>query len=445
MKSGFGFPDTGVTATDRRRILRGTIHSFLIQGFSIVLVFASNWWLVRSTDTTSYGVYVHVFNWVSILSVLVMGGRDDLVLAQLPRYIATGQASRVRRLVRAANGWIFGATLLIGAAFLGLISWIPLRSLSEHRPLFLIAIAAVYFSAFLSLNQMILQALNHIRQSQMVEKLARPLLLIGCTGLFRLSATRLDPQSLVWLGTAVSAACAVLILGLIGRNLQRFPGRRPEEETVERHGRKTTYFFVISLFTLLSTKVTMLILPLFAAEGDIGIFNIAYRFADLLIFPFFLMHSVLPQLFARHTTDEAAYTRSLYNESTRLMTLLSLPLLAVNIFAGRFLLGLFGPAFSAGYQPLVLVSGAQFLFSLFGPANTILMMQGREKYSAIGMGGYVLALIVSSRLLLPVAGITGGALAILISSALYNGLLQIWVYRFYGICTPFLAALIRRR
>jgi len=445
MRLGFGFPDTGVTASDRRRILRGTIHSFLIQGFSVALVFASNWWLVRSTDTKAYGVYVHIFNWVSILGVLVMGGRDDLVLALLPKYLAAGEGSRVRRLVRAANGWVFGATLFIGGAFIGLISLVPLRSLTEHRDLFLIAIAAVYFSATLSLNQMILQALNHVRQSQMVEKIARPLLLIAGTGLFRLSAMRLDPQALVGLGTAVAAGCALLVLGLMVRNLRLRSIVPGSPAPAGRYGQKTIWFFLVSLFNLLSTKVTMLLLPLFAGEGDVGIFNIAYRFADLLIFPFFLMHSVLPQLFARHSPDEAAYTRSLFNESTRLMTLLSLPLLLVNILAGRFLLGLFGPAFVAGYPALVLVSFAQFLFSLFGPANTILMTQGRERYSAIGMGVYVLALLAGSRLMLPVAGITGGALAILASSLLYNVLLNVWLYRFYGICTPFLSFLVKRR
>jgi len=68
------FLKEGVTATDRRRIIRGTLHSFLIQGISIGLVFVSNLWLVRSSNAQAYGDYVHVFNWVSILSVLVMGG-----------------------------------------------------------------------------------------------------------------------------------------------------------------------------------------------------------------------------------------------------------------------------------------------------------------------------------------------------------------------------------
>jgi O-antigen/teichoic acid export membrane protein len=157
------------------------------------------------------------------------------------------------------------------------------------------------------------------------------------------------------------------------------------------------------------------------------------------------MHSVLPQLFARHSMTEKDYTRSLFNESTRLMTLIALPLLLLNILAGPFLLRLFGPAFATGYKALVYISLAQFLFSLFGPANTILMMQGREKYSAGCLLVYVLVLAGSSYWLIPAAGITGGALAILISSAVYNGSLNILTWRIYGICTPFLLFLRQRR
>ncbi|HEV9038663.1 MAG TPA: polysaccharide biosynthesis C-terminal domain-containing protein, partial [Puia sp.] len=177
----------------------------------------------------------------------------------------------------------------------------------------------------------------------------------------------------------------------------------------------------------------------------VGIFNISQKFADLLIFPFFLMHTVLPQLFARHSQEEVGYTRSLFRESNRLMALLAVPLLGVDLLAGPFLLRLFGPAFAAGYTALVYISLAQFLFSLFGPTNTILMMQGKERSSAICLLVYVGLLVLVSRLLIPVSGITGGALAILISSAGYNILLAVIVYRQYGICSPFLSWIVGRR
>ena len=123
----------------------------------------------------------------------------------------------------------------------------------------------------------------------------------------------------------------------------------------------------------------------------------------------------------------------------------TVPLLLVALAAVLLLLTLILRFKLHAFIALVLVSLAQFLFSLFGPANTILMMQDRERYSAYGMGVYVLALFICSRLLLPIAGITGGALAILISSFLYNVLLNVWVYRFYGMVTPFLSFPIKRR
>jgi O-antigen/teichoic acid export membrane protein len=181
----------------------------------------------------------------------------------------------------------------------------------------------------------------------------------------------------------------------------------------------------------------MLILPVYLPPKDVGIFNIAYRFADLLIFPFFLMHTVLPQLFARHAVTGRAYTQSLFSESNKLMTLLSLPLLLVNVVAGALLLRLFGPEFSAGYAAVIYISVAQFLFSVFGPANTILMMQDREKYSAGCLLLYVVMLAGTSWWLIPAGGITGGALAIMISSAAYNIVLAVTLYRVCGVRSPF--------
>jgi O-antigen/teichoic acid export membrane protein len=437
------FLNEGVTATDRRRIIRGTMHSFLIQGISIGLVFGSNLWLVRSSDAQAYGDYVHVFNWVSILAVLVMGGRDDLVLAQLPKYLGAGRHGQLVRLIQKANGFIFLSALVVCGAFLTIISAFPIQSLSQHRSLFLVAMAAVYFSAGLTLNQMILQALNHVRSSQIVEKIARPLLLVLFTGLFRLTATALDAHGLVVMGTLASGISCLFIFAIVFRRAGKFTVSAGEKPVDETHTTRTVYFFLISVLYLLSTKVTMLVLPLFNPESAIGIFNISYRFADLLIFPFFLMHAVLPQLFARHDMDEKEYTRSLFRQSNKMMTLMALPLLLFNILAGPFLLRLFGPVFQTGYTAMIYISLAQFLFSVFGPTNTILMTQGRERYSAFCLLVYVILLAVTSWLLIPVSGITGGALAILLSSAGYNILLAVIVYRLYGICSPFFTFFFR--
>ncbi|HUB61672.1 MAG TPA: polysaccharide biosynthesis C-terminal domain-containing protein [Puia sp.] len=435
---------TRVNESDRRLIRRGTLESFLIQGGSVALVFSGNLFLVRSSDPDSYGLYVHVFNWVSILSVVVMWGRDDLVLVKLPRY-AHQQHERLVRFVRGVNRRILAAGVVVGLGWVALLHWVPLASLSDHQPLFRVAMIAVYLTAALGLNQFVLQALNHIRLSQVVEKLLKPLLLIIGVGLLRLLAVPFDARVLVILSCVVLGICCGVVFWLVVCKTQDYRAADGESGPAERHGVKTTWFFLITLFTLLATKITMLMLPLFhLPPKDIGIFNISYRFADVLIFPFFLMHTVLPQLFARHVGTGRAYTQSLFSESNRLMTLLSLPLLLVIVVGGRLLLGFFGPEFTVGYAAMIYISLGQFLFSFFGPANTILMMQDREKYSAGCLLFYVVVLAGTSWWLIPVGGITGGALAILISSGAFNIVLAIVAYRLCGVRSPFLAWLMRR-
>ncbi len=127
------------------------------------------------------------------------------------------------------------------------------------------------------------------------------------------------------------------------------------------------------------------------------------------------------------------------------MTLLSIPLLLLNIVAGRFFLHWFGAQFETGYMAMLYISLAQFLFSLFGPANTILMMQDREKFSAVCLLVYVVVMVVASWLLIPVSGITGGALAILISSLVYNVLLAVVTWRLCGVRSPFFGFLVKAR
>jgi O-antigen/teichoic acid export membrane protein len=308
----------GVNASDRRRIFRGTLHSFLIQAISVALVFASNLWLVRSSDPESYGVYVHVFNWVSILAVFVMAGRDDLVLALIPRYIREGKNRLAARLIRACNRWMILATLVVAGGFLAVIQLFPIKALSEHSHLFLLSIPAVYFTACLGVNQMILQSLDHIRQSQLVEKIAKPMLLILAVGLFLLATKPFNENNLILLSTIVLGICAIAVLVLTGRNTpQQSLTPEPGISRLSIDTKQVFYFFSVSLLNLLSTRLTMLLLPYFTVSAkDIGIFNICSRFADLLIFPFFLMHSVLPQLFARHTPEERTTHRACSTPAT---------------------------------------------------------------------------------------------------------------------------------
>jgi O-antigen/teichoic acid export membrane protein len=432
------FLKSGLNNTERNLILKNTFYSFIIQGISVMLVFAGNIFLTRWAGSSAYGEYVHIFNWISVLSVITLGGRDDLLLAKIPKYLHNNEHDQVRKIVRKTNRDIFIRSVIVISAFLGLIYFIKIKTLSDIKSNFALAVVAIYLVSFTSLNQSALQALNYIKLSQVPEKIIRPFLLLILIILLKITVSVINLNSLIVIANIGSAICCLFILYFIIEKIKKHQSEARKFLATENLSNQTFYFFLISLFYLLSTKISMLILPYFMSEKNVGIFNIAYRFSELLIYPVFLMHYILPQLFARHHLSDLTYKQSLFSESVILSTVISIPILLINIFAGKFLLGWFGKDFVSGYESLIYLSLAQLLFSIFGPTNTILMMQGNEKYSAISLFTYVGLLFVTSVLIIPIFGVPGAALSLLISSLLYNILLAILVYRLHSVISPIL-------
>jgi O-antigen/teichoic acid export membrane protein len=430
---------------DRHRLIKGIVHSFIIQGISILLVFAGNYLLVKFFGAEKYGVYVHVFNWISILTMLALNGQDDVVLSRLPKYKAQNNLVQAGAVIRHANIRVALGGIVISGLFLLLIYLIPIPTLHEYRSQFLIAALAIYLSAFLTINQMVLQSLNYIRLSQVIERLLKPFLFLACIVVAGWLSFYMDAGRLISLAVINLVVCAVVLGWLIIQKTKPYFKNGTERYQGEGLRTQTFYFLTISLLNLLVSKIGMLMLPFFTVEKEIGVLNISARFSDLIIYPFFLLHTVLPQMFAVHHTSEQSYKQKLYRESTYIILITSLPLLLLNVFAGNWLLRYFGPAFTTGYTALVLMSVSNALFGIFGPANTILMMQGREKQAAIALGVYVILLTVLSRLLIPVQGITGAALAMLICNVVYNIQLSLYTYHHTGVISPFFNLLAKRR
>lgn len=430
---------------ERSRLIKGIIHSFIIQGISMVLVFAGNYLLVKFFGAEKYGVYVHVFNWISILTILAANGQEDIVLSRVPKYLGQNNLFQTGAVIRHANVRIAFSGIGISLFFLLLIYIFPINKLSEYRFEFLAASLAIYFSAFLSVNQTILQSLNHIRLSQVIERLLKPLLFTVFIGAAASLSFYIDASRLIMIAVVNLAICALVLGFIVIKKTRPYFRNGTERYRGEGVSKQTFYFLTISLLQLLTTKIGMLIMPYFSEEKAIGVFNIAARFSDLIIYPFYLLHAVLPQMFAQHHQSTLLYKQKLYTESTWLIIITSLPLLLLNILAGPWLLGYFGEAFKEGYPALVYMSLSYALFSIFGPANTILMMQGKEKLSAIALLVYVIVLAVLSRLLIPTHGITGAALAMLFSNVVYNILLAVYAYRHTGVSAPLFKLFAKRR
>jgi O-antigen/teichoic acid export membrane protein len=112
---------------------------------------------------------------------------------------------------------------------------------------------------------------------------------------------------------------------------------------------------------------------------------------------------------------------------SRVAFLLSLPLILFLIFGGNFILSLFGPEFSFGYTPMLIIIAGQIFNVASGSVGNILIMTGNEKYAFIGLLISCLVNIGLNILLVPHWAMIGTAIAVAASIITWNGVMIFFV------------------
>jgi O-antigen/teichoic acid export membrane protein len=92
-------------------------------------------------------------------------------------------------------------------------------------------------------------------------------------------------------------------------------------------------------------------------------------------------------------------------------------------------LALFGSDFTVGSSALAILIVSQLLNVAAGPVGILLVMCGGERLAAVGVGCGVIANIALNAVLNPILGLTGAAIASLVSVACWNGLLILFSVR----------------
>jgi O-antigen/teichoic acid export membrane protein len=414
---------------DNTMFYRGIKKSILVQAFSYFFVFISSLLFVKAGGVENYGIYVNIFNWISVLTIIGCFGMEDVVLVEIPVYIHKNKTRSIINLVYKANKVIFIASVLISIIFAIIVWFGTVKGFSGNRQLFLMALVNVYLASFITVNQQTLQAFNRFYVSQVTDKILRPFLLIIILCAFWFAGKNIDARLLIFCNTAVLAICAVIVLVFLKNTLGKLPQDKTDHPVKYKTLQQNGYFLLISLLFLLKSKISMLILGSFNEAISVGILNIAYRLSDIVLLPYLLIHSVVPQLFSSHIDSDVTYKRKLFQKSTRLTTIGALFIMLFFIFFGKTVLQFYNSGFGQYFNILLILCGSQFLYSLFGPSSALLMMQGRQKEAAFALVLDIVFNCLLFFLFINWFGLVGAAMASFCGSLFYNIILRIMVQR----------------
>ena len=200
--------------------------------------------------------------------------------------------------------------------------------------------------------------------------------------------------------------------------------------------RTATSLLLLGLFTNNFSDLMVITTGFFVSSSDLGIYNAALRLALLVKFGLFAIDAFTAPALTRHyRRNEHEALARVARRATKLRVLSTLAPFIIFVFAGQFVLGIFGAEFKAGYTVLLILSASYLPVAAVGPATRMLGVTG---YHNEGLRASLFALVLWC-LVAPLFsfsfGVVGAALAGLITLTAWSAALWFYVHRCLAINT----------
>lgn len=401
-----------------RRFARGDRGGFLraAGGLSLVrvagggLLFLSQILLASWMGAEAFGTYSLAWACVAITATLTGLGLPGTVVRFVATYRAGGEPGLLRGLMSFSRTWTLTAATAIAALCIVLVpQWPRAAPYADAVSLAFIAVPAL---AVLNLDSAIARGCGWITWSAIAEQIARPAVLIVIGAAVAASVENPSAEHFV-----VACAAAYAVVALVQHAVVRQRINPVVAVAAQRSDR--------SLWTAVSAGVLLLngsqavrmntdplLVSLFLSPLEVGVYTAAMRVATLVAFVMMVAGvAAQPTIAALHSRGSRDELDSFVRRVTRSTFTASLALGIALAVAGRPILALFGPEFTAGYHALLILIAGHAMAASVGPLTSVLVMTGQQRWAA---AIHTVSLPVNaalSCLLIPRFGIVGAALA----------------------------------
>jgi len=413
-----------------------TAWSFSLKATNTLLAFLATALLARLLGASGYGIYAYAYSVVWLLTLPAEAGLPGLIVRETARGMTEGDPGHVQGVWRWAARVVAALSLAV-VLVLGpiLIAWQGGLRSPQGRTLAW-ALALVPLIAMGNLRGGALRGLQHIVAGQLPEFFLRPgLFLLLVAGAALLVTERLAAPMAMAIHVAAALAAFVIGTWMLWRLTP--PAVRSAQPSVESKGWivSSALFALIAGFSVVNSQASIVILGIFRAPVQVGLYRVAVQVAALASFGLQAVNMVVAPRFADlYARGNLERLQKLVTASARVVLAFNLMLTGLLILLGRSFFPLvFGPEFAASYQPLLILLVGQMVNSAAGSVGLLLNMTGHEHETVRGMAVAAGLNIVLNLLMIPTWGLQGAAAATAISMIVWNALLWWRVRSILGI------------
>ncbi len=417
---------------DLRRLLVSASATGVLQVVSLVLGFATAVLLARFLGAEGYGRYVVALTWANLLMIPAILGLNVFLVRGIAVYQVKEMWSLMKGLLFRTNQLVLltSTTIALCGAIVAVIWLSP-----ALRGPFCVAMLLVPLTNLTLLRQGAMQAFGRVVRGQLPEYLIRPLLiLVGIVVMRVVGRDVLTSTSA--LGANVGGVMVAFAVGALLLKKALPANLRPvRAEFVTREWlRASLPMMLISGVWMANNYCTTLVVGTLDGPRAAGVYSVVQKGAELIVILLLAANMPLAPAIARmHAKGDRKDLERVTERIAQATLLVSVPIAAAFIFFPNLYLGLFGSSFQSGAVALTILAVGQLVNAMAGPAGNVLLMTGHEGIAVRGIGIGLLANLVLGILLVPLFGVTGGAVAFAASLILWNVILVMLARRHVGV------------
>jgi len=417
---------------DNKEVLQHSLLLFFVKVFFAFISLLLSIIIARNLSMEDSGYYFSIISFVAVLSTVSRVGLDNTVTRFIANANAENDKNKVLLVFSIAFRWSVFCSLAVSLliAMLGITYIYYAQQPKSYLILLFIVVLLLPITSVSKILQQSFQGMKKVALFALFSGLAR--LLTLC---LLLLAILIEESIVLDLALSVFVAASFISFSLAmfiwrKQNGQYFISINRSEKQLLTLKMKSSCLSLwgVSCLAIIMADGVQIMVGMLGDPSQAAFFAVAIRIASLVAFILLAINGILSPKFAEISTENDVHRlQNIYRSSTRLMLLITSPILVVIfIFAGDLLL-IFGEQFFQVTLVLRILIIAQFFKVAVGSVGQLLIMTGHEKSQRNNLFFSVLLLALLCALLIPPYGALGGAIASLCAIAMNNllGLFQV--------------------
>ncbi len=393
------------------RLIQGSGFIFTCRVTGAGLTLLTQILLARWMGAAELGIYVLGFSWCVLLGTLSTLGFSPAAMRFVNLGLARGDPGYVRAFIRLAVRLIATASLVVALTGLLLVREVLDIDPAQAQTLS-IALAIVPVFSLLHFICATANGYSRFALGFLPTSVLRPATFCCLVALWWWSGSALHAP----VAMALQAAAIVTIMVPTSIYFRSFildqdsDGGNAAEPRLWLH--TSLSLLIGAIFTGYFPEIVIILSGTILPSDELALLHVSFRIAMLVSFGLFAIDAfTAPDTARLYAAGDRAGLEAIVNRATRLRFFVSAAAVLAFVVLGRWVLGLFGPEFVAGYPLLLILAFGQLVQGAVGPVVRLMSVSGHQDRCLPVFAVSLVVAVGLIALLAPRLGAAGAAVA----------------------------------